>query len=65
MKKFIIPCYWEMSGNIEIEAETVEDAVMIAEDPEQCLPLDSSYIANSFHVDHEVVDSYNDEERGA
>lgn len=62
-KKFIIPCYWNVYGNVEVEAETVEEAVMILEDGP--LPENGSYVANSFRVDHEVINSYNDEEEGS
>lgn len=58
-KKFVIPCYWEFYGNVEVEAETVEEAIIIVEDD----PLpDGSYVTDSFRVDHEVIESYNSEE---
>lgn len=58
-KKFIVPCYWEIYANVEVEAKDIEEAVMIVDDGP--LPENGSYVTDSFHVDHEVIESYNEE----
>lgn len=41
---------------MEIKAESLEDAISIAEDDETSLPTESSYIEGSFWVDREAID---------
>jgi len=54
-KKYKIPVLWQMSGIVEIEAESLEDAVIIAKNDtntnELSLPTDGDYISDSFEVD--------------
>jgi hypothetical protein len=47
-----IPVSWEMYGHITVEADTLEDAIEMAED----FPLpDGSYIEDSFKIDIEAL----------
>ena len=52
MAKFIIPCSWEMYGKIEIEANTLQEAIEKAN--EAPLP-EGNYVDSSFEVDTEVL----------
>ena len=62
MKTYTIPMTWEVFGTIEIEADSLEEAVQIAEDPSfEWLPDTgrSDIIEDSMRVDIEAVESYN------
>jgi hypothetical protein len=50
-----------MSGTVEIEAETVGEAILKAEDAP--LPTESEYIEGSFAVDLELLHEYLGEEK--
>lgn len=52
-KTFKIPVFWQMYGNVEIEAETLEEAIEIFDKEEKegegySLPLESDYVDGSF-----------------
>ena len=61
MKTYKIPCTWVMSGTIEVEAETVGEAILKAEHAP--LPTESEYIEGSFAVDLELLHEYLGEEK--
>lgn len=52
MKKFSIPVTWEVWDKIEIEAETIEEAIRFFEDNVDVLPLgtDPEYREGSHHI---------------
>ncbi len=56
MKTYKIPCVWEVYGHLEIEAESLEDAIEIAENDDTNLPVESCYIEGSFWVDRDGID---------
>lgn len=58
MPKYKIPCSWQMYGMMEIEADSLEEAVEIANSDEQNLP-EGSYVEASFEVDEEILDFEN------
>lgn len=49
MKTYKIPVVWQMHGYVEVEAESMSEAVNVAMDAS--LPDDGSYIEGSFEVD--------------
>lgn len=55
MKTWNIPVSWEVYATAKIEAETLEEAIKIAEDDDFPLPTDSYYIDSSFKVDDEEL----------
>ena len=61
MKTYKIPCTWVMSGTIEVEADTVGEAILIAENAP--LPTESEYIEGSFAVDLELLHEWLGEEK--
>ena len=61
MKTYKIPCSWVMSGTVEIEAETVGEAILKAEDAP--LPTESEYIEGSFAIDLELMHQWLAEEK--
>lgn len=53
MQTFKIPVTWSVYGTIEIQADTIEDAIKKFEENKEEIPLpyDSDYIDNSFQMD--------------
>jgi hypothetical protein len=64
MKEYTIPCVWEMTGTLQVKAESWEEAVDIAEGPTCALPagIDSYYVDASFEVNHDMVEFYKTDE---
>ena len=58
-KTFIIPCSWQMCGTYHIQAETLEQALQIADDSPLPKEYDSSFIDGSFEIDHDMIPFYN------
>ena len=55
MKTFKFGVSWEMYGYVEVEAETLEEAIAIAKatEDEMDLPTDGDYVDDSFEVDYD------------
>lgn len=68
MKTWNIPITYSVSGMVKIEAETLEDAMRIAKDEDEQIPLpdDADYIDGSWELSFDmdeidiVRDLYND-----
>ena len=60
MKKYKIPCSWQMYGYMDIKAEDWDEAIEIAH--EESLPL-GDYVTDSFEVDHDMIEFAREEER--
>lgn len=61
-KTFRIACDWEVYGTMVIEADSLEEAVKIAEDNDDPLPTDDEYIDGSFKVNKEMTDYFYEED---
>lgn len=59
---FKIPVSWEVSADIEIEADTLEQAIKLAEDDDIPLPQDWDYVDASWTVNKEMAEFINKEE---
>ena len=59
MKKFKIAVSWEVYGDVEIEAETLTEAVNIAENDDNIPLPEPNYIDGSFIVDAEMSKELN------
>jgi hypothetical protein len=55
LKTFKIPCTFEMYGTLEIEAESLEEAIKIAWDDNTPLPDEKHYVDGSFKVEEELI----------
>ena len=55
MSKFIVDCSWEMYGHVEIEAESVHEAIRIAEQETKLSDITSDYVSGSFQVDYDTT----------
>lgn len=68
MKTWKIPVCWSMMGSIEVEADTLEEAIEIAEDESEDIPLpdNGEYLTSSWEVDSVGVEFirhwYNDDQ---
>ena len=53
MKKFSIPVTWEVWDKIEVEAETIEDAIKYVKENIDTIPLgtEPEYIDGSYKID--------------
>ena len=57
MKTFKIPVVWQMMGTVEVQAESLDEAVKKVLDDSTPLPDDGDYIEGSFEVDESVYSS--------
>jgi high-affinity K+ transport system ATPase subunit B len=57
MKKFTIPVLWQVYSCMEIEANSLDEAIEIAEDSN--LPKDGEYVDGSFIIDHDAISDHN------
>ena len=58
MKKWEIPVTWEVFGKVVVEADTLVEAMHIARDEEEILPLpdESDYVDGSWLITEEDED---------
>ena len=65
MKTFKIPVTWEVYATVEVEANSIEEAIKIAKDEEGVIPLptDTDYVDDSWRVTEEepeaILELYN------
>jgi hypothetical protein len=57
-RKFIIPIVWTLGANLEIEAESLDEAILMADSCD--LPKDGEYINGSFEVNKDVIPFLNE-----
>lgn len=55
MKSYRIPLVWQMYGHVDVEAETLDEAIEYALGPECPLP-EGNYVDDSIQVDDLVFD---------
>jgi len=55
-KIYKIPVSWEMFGYVEVNADSLEKAIEIAESESSALP-NGNYLENSFKIDIEGIES--------
>jgi len=58
MKTYKIPVVYQMFGYVEMEADSIDDAVKKVENGhgDVPLPVDADYVEGSFEIDYEGVD---------
>jgi len=66
MKTYKIPAVWQMYGYVDVVADSLAEAVHIAEDSSAmlhcrgwsaALPTDATYLEGSFEIDHDALDA--------
>ena len=55
MMKYIVDCSWEMYGHVEVEAESVHEAIKIVEQQTKLSAITSDYVSGSFQVDYDTT----------
>ena len=58
-KYYEIPCTWEGYGTMEVEANSLEEAIELAERDDSPMPDDSDYVDGSFQVDRDIAEEIN------
>ena len=58
-KYYEIPCTWEVYGTMEVEANSLEEAIELAERDDSPMPDSYDYIDGSFEVDRDVAEELN------
>lgn len=53
LKTYTIPVSWTMIADMKIEAESLDEAIIIAEEDD--LPTNAEYLDSSFEINHEVA----------
>ena len=61
-KYYEIPCSWEVYGTMEVEANSLEEAIELAERDDSPMPDASDYVDGSFEVDRDVAEEINKDE---
>ena len=62
-KTFRIACDWEVCGVMYVRANSLEEAIKLAEDKDDApLPTDDEYIDDSFKVNKEMTDHFCEED---
>ena len=57
MKTYKIPVVWAMSAIVEMQAESLEEAILMAEDAP--VPENGEYMDCSFEVDEHAIQYHN------
>jgi hypothetical protein len=57
MKTYTIPVLWQVYSCMKIEANSLDEAIEIANDSP--LPKDGEYIEESFIIDHDAISNHN------
>jgi hypothetical protein len=60
--RYTIPVTWEMVGNVEVEAESLTEAIEKAYDADIPIPIDSEYVDSSFRVMEDYARAQNHKE---
>jgi hypothetical protein len=63
-KYYEIPCSWEVYGTMEVEANSLEEAIELAERDDSPMPDASDYVDGSFEVDRDVAEEINKDDDG-
>jgi hypothetical protein len=58
-KVFLVPAYWEMYGVARIQADDIDEAVLIAENESRLSDFNADYVMGSFNVDIDVIEEKN------
>ncbi len=61
MHRYIIPVWWSMCADFEVEANNLKEAIQKVEDDSDHWQLDGEYIDGSFTVNIECAEELNNE----
>ena len=60
-KYYEIPCSWEVYGTMEVKANSLEEAIELAEKDDYPMPDAPDYVDGSFQVDRDIAEEINEE----
>ena len=60
-KKYTIDCSWEMYGHVDVEANSLEEAIEKVEKETKLSSINSEYVSESFQIDNSTFEEYGDE----
>ena len=60
-KVYTIFASWEMCGQVEIEADSVEEAIRMADEETKLSKFNECYVDGSFEINYDLVYDYYDE----
>tara|TARA_R100000008_G_C3477373_1_gene112051 strand:+ start:191 stop:373 length:183 start_codon:yes stop_codon:yes gene_type:complete len=55
-KTYTINCSWEMFGHIDVEADSLEEAIKKVENESRLSDFNAEYVSESFKIDDEDED---------
>ena len=58
-KYYEIPCTWDVYGTLEVEADSLEEAIELAERDDSPMPDESDYVDGSFQIDRDIAEEIN------
>lgn len=56
LHKYEFTTFWQMAARVEVEAETLDEAISMVEADDYPLPTNGDYVVGSFEVDREGID---------
>jgi len=61
MNTYTIDCSWEMYGHVDVEANSLEEAIEKVEKETKLSSINSEYVSESFQIDNSTFEEYGDE----
>ena len=60
MSKYTINCSWEMFGHVDVEADSLDEAIDKVKDEMKLSDINSEYVSDSFKIDDSSIYNYID-----
>ena len=60
MSKYTINCSWEMFGHVDVEADSLDEAMDKVKDEMKLSDINSEYVSDSFKIDDSSIYNYID-----
>ena len=61
MKTYTIDCSWQMYGHIDVEANSLTEAISKVENETKLSNINAEYISGSFQIDDSTYEEYENE----
>ena len=53
-KTYTIDCSWEMYGHVDVEADSIDEAIEKVENETKLSDINAEYVSDSFKIDESV-----------
>ena len=60
-KKYTIDCSWEMYGHVDVEANSLTEAISKVENETKLSNINAEYVSESFQIDNSTFEEYENE----